>query len=99
MDNGLQASIAIVYVRQALTRVGSSTNARFIESLGPKYKAINDRVQDSRRDDSDGEDEDAFFAKLEEELENADSAALRDKGIKEIQSQLRRFPSLRSFVH
>lgn len=76
-----------------LTRPGSSTNARFIGSLDSKYKPSVDRVQDSRRDNSDDEDEDALFAELEAELENADSAALRDKGVKEIQAQLRRFSS------
>lgn len=71
----------------------SSTNARFIESLNSDYKASIDRVQESRRDASDDEDEDALFAELEAELENADSAALRDRGIKEMRAQLRQFPS------
>jgi hypothetical protein len=91
VDDGLQVSITIVYMRLTLTRVGSSTNARFIESLDPKYKTSIDRVQSSRRDDPDGEDEDALFAELEAELENADSAALRDKGLKDMRTQLRRF--------
>ena len=47
-------------------------------------------------DTSDDEDEDALFAELEAELENADSAALRDRGIKEVQAQLRRLSPLRS---
>jgi len=47
-------------------------------------------------DASDDEDEDALFAELEAELENADSAALRDRGIKEVGAQLRRFSFLRS---
>ena len=79
-----------------LTRNSSSTNSRFIESLGSEYKPSVDRVHKSRMDTSDDEDEDALFAELEAELENADSAALRDRGIKEVQAQLRRFSSLRS---
>lgn len=71
----------------------SSTNARFIESLNSDYKPSIDRVQRSRRDASDDEDEDALFAELEAELENADSAALRDRGIKDLRAQLRRFSS------
>ena len=47
-------------------------------------------------DTSDDEDEEALFAELEAELENADSAVLRDRGIKDVQAQLRRFSSLRS---
>lgn len=92
-DDGLQVSIEILYLQPALTRISSSTNARFIESLDSKYKSSVDRVQDSRRDNSDDEDEDALFAELEAEVENADSAALRDKGVKEMQAQLRRFSS------
>jgi len=72
-----------------LTCDSSSTNARFIESLDSKYKPSIDRVQESRRDDPDEEDEDALFAELEAELEDADSAALRDRGIKEVQAKLR----------
>ena len=71
----------------------SSTNARFIESLNSDYKPSIDRVQRSRRDASDDEDEDALFAELEAELENADSPALRDRGIKDLRAQLRRFSS------
>lgn len=88
-EDGLQVGIEIVYMQLILTCDGSSTNARFIESLDSKYKPSVDRVQDSRRDASDDEDEDALFAELEAELENADSAALRDGGIKEMQAQLR----------
>ena len=80
-----------VYAWSASTHVGSSTNARFIESLDSKYKSVVDRVQDSRRDNSDDEDEDALFAELEAELENVDSASLRDKGLKEMQAQLSLF--------
>ena len=79
-----------------LTRDSSSTNARFIESLDSKYKPSVDRAHESRMDGSDDEDEDALFAELEAELENADSAALRDRGIKEVGAQLRRFSFLRS---
>lgn len=88
-DDGLQVGIDITYMRPILTRVSSSTNARFIESLDTKYKPSIDRVHESRRDGSDGEDEDALFAELEAELENSDSAALRDRGTKEIQAKLR----------
>ena len=94
-DDGLQVSIEIVYVWLMLTCDSSSTNARFIESLDSKYKPSVDRAQESRKDASDDEDEDALFAELEAELENADSAALRDRGIKEVQAKLRRFSSLR----
>lgn len=69
---------------------------RFIESLDSNYKTSVDRVQDSRRGASDDEDEDALFAELEAELENADSAMLRDRGIKEVRAQLRRFSHLQS---
>lgn len=82
-----------------MTRIGSSTNARFIESLDSKYKTSVNRVQDSRREDSDDEDEDTLFAELEAEIENADSAALRERGVKEIQAQLRRFSSPVSLNH
>jgi len=61
--------------------------------LDSNYKPSVDRVQESRRDASDDEDEDALFAELEAELENADSAMLRDRGTKEMQAQLRRFSS------
>ena len=93
-DDGLQASDNAVHVWLILTRDSSSTNARFIESLDSNYKPSIDRVQESRRIASDDEDEDALFAELEAELENADSAALRDRGIKEMQSQLRQFSFL-----
>lgn len=76
-------------MRPNLTRNSSSTNARFIESLDTKYKPSVNRVHESRKDDSDDEDEDALFAELEAELENADSAVLRDGGIKEMRTQLR----------
>lgn len=78
-------------MRPTLTFHSSSTNARLIESLDSKYKSSIDRVQESRLDNSDDEDEDALFAELEEELENADSGTLRSKGVKEIQTKLRRF--------
>lgn len=93
-DDGLQVSIGDVYLRLIFTRDGSSTNARFIESLDSKYKSTVDRVHELRKDTSDDEDEDALFAELEAELENADSAALRDGGIKEMQAQLRPPPSI-----
>ena len=83
-------------MRLILTCGSNSTNARFIESLDSTYKPSVDRVLESRRDASDDEDEDALFAELEAELENADSAALRDTGLKEMQAQLRRFSSFRS---
>ena len=82
-------------MRLSSTFLRSSTNARFIESLDTKYKSSVDRVQESRKDSSDDEDEDALFAELEAEIENADSAVLRDRGVKEMQAQLRRFFSLR----
>ena len=94
-DDGLQVSDNIVYMRLILTCDSSSTNARFIESLDSKYKPSIDRVQESKRDDSDDEDEDALFAELEAELENADSAALRGGGIKDMRAQFRRFSSVR----
>ena len=97
-DNGLQVSINAIYTHSTLTLDNSSTNARFIESLDIKYKPSVDRVHESRRDASDDEDEDALFAKLEAELEDADSATLRDRGIKEMQAQLRRFPYLQSLA-
>lgn len=93
-DNGLQVNIDIVHLRLTFTHHGSSTNARFIESLDSTYQPIIDRVHESRKDTSDDEDEDALFAELEAELENADSAALRDGGIKEMQAQLRRSSSI-----
>ena len=71
----------------------SSTNARFIESLNTDYKQSVDRVQESRRNASDDEDEDTLFAELEAELEDADSAVLRDRGIKEMRAQLRQLSS------
>ena len=64
--------------------------------MDSKYKSAVDRVQESRKDNSDDEDEDALFAELEAEVENADSAVLRDRGVKEMQAQLRRFFSLQS---
>lgn len=95
-DDGLQVSIEILCMRLILIPTTSSTNARFIESLGSEYKSAIDLVQESRRSDSDDEDQEALFAELEAELENADSAALRDGGVKAMQAQLRRFSSLRS---
>lgn len=80
-------------------RDNSSTNARFIESLDSKYKSTIDRVRESRKDTSDDEDEDALFAELEAELENADSAALRDGGLKEMQAQLRPPSSILEPLH
>jgi len=77
----------------------SSTNARFIESLGSEYKSSIDRVHKSRTDASDDEDEDALFAELEAELENADSAALRDRGTKEVQAQLERVQTMQQTGH
>jgi hypothetical protein len=94
-DDGLQVSDKTVYTRLILTCDSSSTNARFIESLDSKYKPSVDRVSESRRDDSDDEDEDTLFAELEAELENADSAALRGGGIKDMRAQFRRFSSVR----
>ena len=91
-----QVSIVIIHIHIILTRNSGSTNARFIESLDSKYKPSVDRVHESRMDTSDDEDEDALFAELEAELEDADSAALRDRGIKEVQAQLRRLSPLRS---
>lgn len=61
--------------------------------MNTDYKPSIDRVQGSRKDASDEEDEDALFAELEAELENADSAALRDRGTKEMRAQLRSFSS------
>lgn len=95
-NDGHQVSIDIIHIHIILTRDSSSTNARFIESLGSEYKSSIGRVHESRANASDDEDEDALFAELEAELENADSAALRDRGTKEVQAQLRRFSSLRS---
>jgi len=95
-DDDHQVSIGIIYIHIILTCDSSSTNARFIESLGSEYKSSIDRVHESRADASDDEDEDALFAELEAELENADSAALRDRGTKGVQAQLRRFSPLRS---
>ena len=86
-DDGLKVSVEVIYMRLTFAHVGRSTNARFIESLDSKYKSSIDRVQESRRDNSDDEDEDALFAELEAEIENADSAKLRDKGVKEMQAQ------------
>jgi len=91
-----QVSIDIIHIHTILTRDSSSTNARFIESLGSEYKPSVDRVHESRADASDDEDEDALFAELEAELENADSAALRDRGTKGVQAQLRQFSPPRS---
>jgi len=88
-DDGLQVGVETVYVWLMLTCDSSSTNARFIESLDSKYKPSIGRAQESRKDASDDEDEDALFAELEAELENADSAALRDRGIKEVRTKLR----------
>ena len=97
-DDGLQVSGDIAYMRLTLTCDGSSTNARFIESLDSSCKQSVDLVRESRRhaSDDEDEDEDALFAELEAELENADSAALRDRGIKGMQAQLRQFSSSRS---
>lgn len=68
--------------------------------MNSDYKPVVDRVQELRRDVShradDDEDDDSLFAELEAELENADSAALRDRGIGEMQAQLRQFSFLRS---
>ena len=86
-NDGLKVSVEVIYMRLTFAHVGRSTNARFIESLDSKYKSSIDRVQESRRDNSDDEDEDALFAELEAEIENADSAKLRDKGVKEMQAQ------------
>lgn len=72
----------------------SSTNSRFIESLDSKYKSAVDRVQESRKDNSDDEDEDALFAELEAEVENADSAVLRDRGVKEMQAQFNKVQTM-----
>lgn len=72
----------------------SSTNTRFIESLDSKYKSTVDRVLESRRGDSDDEDQEALFAELEAELENADSASLRDGGVKEMRAQLEKVQTM-----
>jgi hypothetical protein len=53
--------------------------------LDAKFKDSIERVKESHRTESD--EEDALFMELEEELENADTEAMRDRGLKEMKAQ------------
>lgn len=62
-----------------------STSNILLGSLDTKFKESVERSKASYRGESD--DEEALFAELEAELENADSEVLRDRGLKEMKAR------------
>jgi hypothetical protein len=60
-----------------------STSRLVLGSLDPKFRDVVERASARVSDD----DDEALFAELEAELENADSETLRDRGLAEMKSQ------------
>jgi hypothetical protein len=72
-------------VNSYLTFGSPSTSSLLLGSLDSKFKDSVERVKESRSGESD--DEDALFMELEAELENAETEAVRDRGLREMKAQ------------
>ncbi|TCD68219.1 hypothetical protein EIP91_011391 [Steccherinum ochraceum] len=55
--------------------------------------------EDNRRSDPDEDDDDAIFAELEAEIENADDAGMRERGMRALQAEMERLQQLRQGGH
>ncbi|KAK7695929.1 hypothetical protein QCA50_000568 [Cerrena zonata] len=68
-------------------------------SSNPKVHELTSRLTDPRSARSDPDDDEELFAQLEAEIENDDSAALRERGLGELKQEMEKLQGMKASGH